>query len=240
MTDPHSSFTPPSHLPQPHDQEQRNRFRDMWLSQAATKIDFDLNDSTNCIGPFRISEVADCLFGNSPFLSKALIKHPNCVERMATRGPEQSWKALVEELERDANNADTNIVKLMQCLRHHKEAAALHIAICDITTLWTLDEVMGHLSDFADMCVNLTLTSLLVAESQTGNIEVPDYNYPTYDCGIFVLALGKLGSKELNYSSDIDLMILFDGDSLPYERRHTGLHKRSLWVPGRYARFRKN
>ena len=87
-------------------------------------------------------------------------------------------------------------------LRQAKRQAALLIALCDLGGAWDVTQVTGALSAFADAAVRFALDYLLADAVQAGRIETAD--------GLFVLGLGKLGAQELNYSSDIDLIIFFD------------------------------
>ena len=203
-------------LPKPYDIEQQNRFRDQWISHGVPQINLDVNDNTTCIGVFPVSEVLDSLFGHSPYLSRSAIRHPQCVERMAHLDPDAAWRELLKDLKTEALEAGSDRNKLMKCLRRYKERASLYIAIFDITGLWALGDVMKHLSSFADFCIETALNSILCSEAESGNVELQSVDYPSHQCGIFVLALGKLGAGELNYSSDIDLMVLFDNENVPY------------------------
>lgn len=208
-------------LPRSFNLDQRNRYRELWHSQADKFSASSSHDSTDKIGPFLVSEIADCVFGNSPYLSKVFIKHPEYVERMAGLGPNEAWQHLIEELRISVFGDTVNVSQLMEILRRYKQIASLHIAICDVTQLWSLNEVVSRLSELADICVKATLHNLLIAEAKKGELAVEDEEYPFSSSGIFVLALGKLGAHELNYSSDIDLMFLFDHEILSYTGRKT-------------------
>jgi [glutamine synthetase] adenylyltransferase / [glutamine synthetase]-adenylyl-L-tyrosine phosphorylase len=212
---------PKRELPRSFDLDQRNRYRELWHSQADNFSASSSLYSTDKIGPFLISEIADCVFGNSPYLSKVLIKHPEYVEKMAGLGPNEAWQHLIDELRIRVFGDTVNVSQLMESLRRYKQIASLHIAICDVTQLWSLNEVVSRLSELADICVKATLHNLLIAEAKKGELAVEDEKYPFSGSGIFVLALGKLGAHELNYSSDIDLMFLFDHEIMPYTGRKT-------------------
>ncbi|MEL0122631.1 MAG: glutamine-synthetase adenylyltransferase, partial [Paracoccaceae bacterium] len=95
-------------------------------------------------------------------------------------------------------------------LRQAKRRIALWVALCDLAGAWSLEEVTGALSDFADHAVSAALN--VAVQRQAERKKIPgfraDDNPET--AGVFVLAMGKMGAKELNYSSDIDLICLFD------------------------------
>lgn len=206
-------------LPRCHNREQLERYTELWRNQENIAEDLDSPDDQGHIGPFPVKDVIDSVFGNSPYLSKMLLKHPQVLYRIAKLGAAPAWTALVEELKEESAKVDSNIPQLMSALRTHKHAAALHIGICDITQEWSLMDVVKHLSNLADICVQTALSSLLIDEARKGDIVLQDLANPFSGSKIFVLALGKLGARELNYSSDIDLMVLFDRDELPYKGR---------------------
>jgi len=98
----------------------------------------------------------------------------------------------------------------MSTLRQAKQQAALIIGHADLAGIWDDAAVMRHLSDFADMTVQASLHFLLRMADDDGVLRLPDRKNPAKDCGVCMIALGKWGAHELNYSSDIDLMVLFD------------------------------
>ena len=95
-------------------------------------------------------------------------------------------------------------------LRRSKRRIALWSALCDLSGIWTLSEVTSTLTKFADLACELALEAALRIEIQRGSI--PGFNnYKSIDeTGIFLIAMGKMGAYELNYSSDIDLICFFN------------------------------
>ncbi|MFQ6548704.1 glutamine-synthetase adenylyltransferase [Aestuariibius sp. 2305UL40-4] len=90
-------------------------------------------------------------------------------------------------------------------LRRAKRRIALMVALADLGGAWDLDAVTGMLTDFADAAVGRAVTCLVAAEVARGKLPEGEG-----DAGMVVLAMGKMGAAELNYSSDIDLICLFD------------------------------
>ena len=83
------------------------------------------------------------------------------------------------------------------------------VALADIGGVWNVDEVTRALSDFADASVRGGLSVVLTEAADLGRLAAePDE--PAEGSGLVVLALGKHGAGELNYSSDIDLVVFFD------------------------------
>ena len=90
-------------------------------------------------------------------------------------------------------------------LRRAKRRIALMVALADLGGAWDLDAVTGMLTRFADAAVARAVTRLVAAEVARGKLPEGEG-----DAGMVVLAMGKMGAGELNYSSDIDLICLFD------------------------------
>ena len=93
-------------------------------------------------------------------------------------------------------------------LRLRRHALALAVALGDLSGEKPLEWVTRTLSDFADAAMDDALTEAI-------SERVPDEK----PRGLAILALGKLGSRELNYSSDVDLVLLFDPETLPRRPR---------------------
>ena len=93
-------------------------------------------------------------------------------------------------------------------LRRQRLGLALAVALGDLSGDLSFEQATRALSDFADAAIERALVAAL-------DKRVPDAE----PRGIAVIALGKLGSRELNYSSDVDLLLLFDRDSMPRRER---------------------
>ncbi|KJZ20295.1 [protein-PII] uridylyltransferase family protein [Loktanella sp. S4079] len=93
-------------------------------------------------------------------------------------------------------------------LRQAKRRVALITALADLGGVWPLETVTRVLTDFADASVQSALTALIAAEIARGKL--PADLDAAQGGGMVVLAMGKMGAHELNYSSDIDLICLFD------------------------------
>ena len=65
-------------------------------------------------------------------------------------------------------------------------------------------------ADLAETALRRAVAHLLRAGHDAGHLRLPDPSDPERDCGFVVLGMGKLGARELNYSSDIDLIVLYD------------------------------
>ncbi|MEO8560410.1 MAG: bifunctional [glutamine synthetase] adenylyltransferase/[glutamine synthetase]-adenylyl-L-tyrosine phosphorylase, partial [Rhodospirillales bacterium] len=97
----------------------------------------------------------------------------------------------------------------MARLRQAKRRVALVTALADVTGAWPLDRITATLSILAENSLNTTVQHLLLDAQSKGLLRL---NGDTANAGYFILGMGKLGARELNYSSDIDLIALYDGD----------------------------
>ena len=108
-------------------------------------------------------------------------------------------------LARASVEAETGIAAI---LRGEKRRLALALAVGDLAGAFSLEGVTQHLSDFADRALDAAISAAI--EERTPGVEA---------IGFAALALGKHGSRELNYSSDIDPILIFDPETLPRRAR---------------------
>jgi [glutamine synthetase] adenylyltransferase / [glutamine synthetase]-adenylyl-L-tyrosine phosphorylase len=155
-----------------------------------------------------------CLGGNSPYLAALALREPEAVRRLATSGADAAFAHSLSRLGHVSPSAKRPDVAA--ALREAKRAAALIAAIADIGGIWPLETVTGALSELAEATLGLAIRHLLRTAHDTGEIRLQDANRPDLNCGFVALAMGKLGASELNYSSDIDLILLYDGTAPVY------------------------
>ncbi len=102
-------------------------------------------------------------------------------------------------------------------LRRAKGRVSLLAALCDLGGRWSLEGVTATLTNLADAALGAALRAACDAEARRGALP-PDPEA----AGLFALAMGKMGARELNYSSDIDIVLLFDraryGEGYPAAR----------------------
>lgn len=157
--------------------------------------------------------------GNSPFLTDLLVKHPEVPLMLAGEGAERvlgrllpGWREAEQVATRPLPGFGT-LNDLKRFLRQRRQQLALAIALVDTGGLVGQETVMRALSAFGDFAVGVAIEHLLRAQYAQGHLlppAVPDGQPLQFDSGYVVLAMGKLGARELNYSSDIDLIILYD------------------------------
>ncbi len=102
----------------------------------------------------------------------------------------------------------------MQSLRLGKRRLALTTAVADVSGHWSLYDVTEALSDFADTSISVAASHVIRKTAERGGFVLKSPNHPEIESGFIVIGMGKLGARELNYSSDVDLICLFDPDRI--------------------------
>ncbi len=169
------------------------------------------------------NKLIDAVFSNSPYLTNSLIKETNFFRYICNRGFDEAFQTVMESLKNDAHIFDTT-ENLMSFLRNTKTRISLLIALADISNSWNLEKITSKLSEFAESSIKVAVKHLLIKATKERKIILSDVNNPEKDSGLIMLALGKLGGQELNYSSDIDLIIFYDETKIEYIGRKTISH----------------
>ncbi len=149
------------------------------------------------------------IFGNSPFLSGAAVREWAFLARLAGEGAEPLFAETVAMAEMPGDPGE-DTAAVMARLRVAKRRVALLAAASELAGAWSLEQQMSALSRFAEAALTAALRHLLRQAAGRGTIAVAAADEPERDCGLFVIGMGKLGGYELNYSSDIDLILLYD------------------------------
>lgn len=155
-----------------------------------------------------IEAIAD----HSPYLWRLASADPQRLARLCGEAPAMVLANILSAVQAQTRAA-TDEAQVMAALRHAKQEAALLIALADMGGAWDVIAVTKALSDFADCMVSCALSFLLREAAAAGKLTLADQENAEEGCGVVVLALGKHGARELNYSSDIDLVIFFDPES---------------------------
>jgi len=145
----------------------------------------------------------------SPYLFDLVRADAARLIRLLACDPEAHLAQLIERTSRDVSAAP-NEADVMQLLRRAKSEAALLIALCDVGGVWPVMRVTAALTDLAVASVQSALRYLLRQEAARGRMTATNLDRPEDNSGLVVLAMGKMGAGELNYSSDIDLIVFFD------------------------------
>ncbi len=212
-------------MPRPFALDDAQRGWQQWLEVAQKQENRVLADWMQAVAQKRHTyyNVLDALFGNSPFLSRLAHLYPGCLYDAAQSSLEDAYEYALDEMAASAAQTDNNN-ELMRILRIAKGKVALLVAFADVSGLWGLDRVTDALSFFAERSLSLTVGVLLSAAQKRSEILLVDAQDPSHKSGIIILGMGKLGGRELNYSSDIDLIIIFEPGRLGYKGRHNEQH----------------
>lgn len=158
--------------------------------------------------PFGLQALV-AVFSASDFLSEELLQHPVWLVALLHAG----WlhRSRTRE-EIDAELADwlcsVTAGSLALRMAEFRRKQILRILLRDVLGFGALPEITEELSNLADALLDVSYQRIRAELSRR-------YGQPRLDdgaeCGFSILALGKLGGRELNYSSDIDLMFVYDG-----------------------------
>jgi glutamate-ammonia-ligase adenylyltransferase len=179
-----------------------------WLSDVAK------SSSGKALGKLiRESRSLAALIGGiadtAPYLWDLARADPGRLLRLLQSEPEAEFASLLAKARGAAGTARSPQV-LMRILRRLKADAALLIALADIGGVWPVAQVTRALTDLADTTLGAAVRHLLGEAARHGKLNLGDPSDPEAGSGYIVLAMGKMGAYELNFSSDIDLMVFFD------------------------------
>ncbi|MDQ2946510.1 MAG: glutamine-synthetase adenylyltransferase, partial [Acidobacteriota bacterium] len=151
-------------------------------------------------------------FSYSHFLADELLQNPHWLEEMSDLGrlcTKHAYQAaLVQDLDQRASGTPEALALALFRRRH-----ILRILLRDVLGLAALPEITEELSNLADAILEVSYQRIreeLIVRHGTPRYKTPDGE--TRECGMAVIALGKLGGQELNYSSDIDLMFIYSAN----------------------------
>jgi len=152
--------------------------------------------------------------GSSPFLSSIIIKNPQYLGWLfaGALGQYRDERSLKREiLERTAPLSTPEEVS--REIRLLKQKEYLRIGSRDLLRIASVEETTRELSDLASACLEAAVTfSLKHIKASCGAPLYTNEEGETKEAGFVVIGLGKLGGRELNFSSDIDILYLYSSD----------------------------
>jgi glutamate-ammonia-ligase adenylyltransferase len=143
--------------------------------------------------------------GCSPYLKDLLRREGDWLTAALHLPPEQAFADILAQLNQGPAH-------LAADLRRAKAKVALLTGLADLGGVWDVMQVTRALTQFADVAVQLCVQHLVGEEIRRGKLPGAGADDAATGAGLVVLAMGKMGAYELNYSSDIDLICLFDQD----------------------------
>ena len=151
----------------------------------------------------QVNKLLSGIFGASPYLTELIARNPAGLYDALAAVPEERFAALIGRMTSAVAAADA-IPETMRALRLFKSDIALLTALCDLGGVWPVMTVTRRLSEAADAAVGAAVDFLFAQARAKGDWLAPDA------AGYIVLAMGKHGAFELNYSSDIDLIVFYE------------------------------
>ncbi|MCC6919381.1 MAG: bifunctional [glutamine synthetase] adenylyltransferase/[glutamine synthetase]-adenylyl-L-tyrosine phosphorylase [Alphaproteobacteria bacterium] len=161
----------------------------------------------------RFERLVAFVAGSSPYLAQSMSRDAALLAELEQSGPVAVAEAQIAEAE--AAGAGGERADLLRRLRVAKRRTALATALGDVAGAMDLDAVTGTLTRLADAALQSAFAFGLRAEAAAGRYRPADLAQPMQGSGLIVLAMGKYGAFELNYSSDIDFVVFFERDQLP-------------------------
>lgn len=173
-----------------------------------------------------VRRLLEGILAGSPYLAGLMQRDPARLVRLLATVPEQRSEALVVELGTAAIRAETAL-DIMRALRTFKSEVALLTALADVGGVWPVMTTTDVLTRAADAAVQVSVRFLFRQAVRKGDWIDNNGDQPEQTSGYVVIAMGKHGAFELNYSSDIDLIVFYDKDRL---RLREGIEPQPFFV----------
>ncbi|MCB1515264.1 MAG: bifunctional [glutamine synthetase] adenylyltransferase/[glutamine synthetase]-adenylyl-L-tyrosine phosphorylase, partial [Hyphomicrobiaceae bacterium] len=176
--------------------------------EGRAKSDPELTRLNELIGRDSVRRLLAGTFAGSPYLRGLIQRDAARLQRVLVDAPEDRFQRLVVDLEAQASAA-ASLPELMRCVRLFKSEVALLTALADLAGVWPVLTVTGVLTATADAALDAAVRFLFRQAQAKGDwLETADD--AAVRSGFIVLAMGKHGAGELNYSSDIDIIVFYE------------------------------
>lgn len=153
------------------------------------------------------------VFDLSPFMRDYARRNPAALDRLCDEPLAERFAALIHAIGESAFAEDASEKEMTRILRSLKQEAHFLIALASLAGAADTEETVGNLSALADACIGAAASFLLREAHEQGKLKLPDPSKPGEGSGWILLAMGKLGANELNFSSDIDLIALLEPEA---------------------------
>jgi glutamate-ammonia-ligase adenylyltransferase len=191
-----------------------SRGEERWLERANGSSDAEIKGfAHDSLADAAIGPLLRAVFAHSPFLTQELVGNIDFVRDLAQNNADAVFDRLMADTAAlPVTGMPTPAV--MTALRRAKRRGALLAALADIGGIWPLEAVTGALSRIAQVTLDRAVTHLLAT---------PQFKLlPPDGTGLILLGMGKLGAFELNYSSDIDLVVFYDRTRIAGDKDEIG------------------
>ncbi|TWD46977.1 glutamate-ammonia-ligase adenylyltransferase [Agrobacterium vitis] len=153
----------------------------------------------------------------APHLREMVARQPDLVTLAISTPLNESLEGLVQQArsawQPQPDSPAPSEAVVMTRLRQAKRGLSFLLALADLGRVLDARQVTLWLSRMADAAIASAIDHLLLAGSEAGKLHLQDASAPAKGSGLIVLGMGKLGAFELNYSSDIDLVVFFDAEA---------------------------
>ena len=150
------------------------------------------------------------IFDLSPFLRDSVRRNIRLLDHLRLGSLDERLDALLDDIRAAGTAEGQTEAGLMEALRRLKGEAHAIIALDDLAHGGQAARTVVRLSDLADAAIGSAIRFLLSDAHRAGKITLPDPAQPEKGSGWIILGMGKLGAHELNFSSDIDMIVFFD------------------------------
>jgi glutamate-ammonia-ligase adenylyltransferase len=165
-----------------------------------------------CDGKATVHALILGIADGSPHLWDMVRADPARLATILASDPETRLDAILRDAAAEiASTLDESHV--MRLLRRMRAEASLLIALADIGGVWPLMRVTAALTALADAATGAAVRHLLERAAREGKLRPSRPSETEAGSGYIVLAMGKMGAAELNYSSDIDLIVFYDAEA---------------------------
>jgi glutamate-ammonia-ligase adenylyltransferase len=169
------------------------------------------------------------LMSASSWSAEFLNRHPILLDELLDasllRAP-PDWSEFAQRLKRQMSDLAGDTERQMDALREAHHAQTFRLLAQDLSGALTVERLADHLSDLADIMLQVAL-ELCWAQLSRRHVEEPRFA---------IIGYGKLGGKELGYASDLDLIFLYDDPHEQAQENYARLAQRlNLWLTSRTA-----
>lgn len=171
-----------------------------WIAEQSDQVSRTLTDQMDFL---------TAVWTRAPYLLDLSRKQPAFLGQLLEDGPDQLASDLLKTAaEPPAGDADESVISQQLC--QAKARMALLCGVAEIAGHWPTEQVTKTLSDLADTALHTGLEYFIDQVRARGKLAEGGADITAANCGLAVFALGKHGGQELNYSSDIDIVALYD------------------------------
>ncbi len=199
-----------------------------WCKSCETQ---DLSNDS----PIALSRVGR-IWACSEFVARLCTRKPHLLKSLLDQGLESDldlsdYKARINDAIAEATDSDEAV---MEALRLQRQKEMLRIAWRDLDDIAPLEQILAELSDFAEAMVSVTLDYLHDKAVEVMGTPMSEAGEPQF---MLVLGMGKLGGRELNFSSDIDLIFMYPEEGETQGGRRLSNHEFFLRLGRNLVKF---